>query len=144
MEHFQVNLSKITRSCLQKIELCQQKESVLWIHFEDIDDGLLRCFYAHENRTFLNKSKLAFAAEDMVKLKKVLNKTDLIEMRNGYRIKTKWRFYKLPNLTVFAALHKEEPIGCRDAVLPEPFLKNQRVNSLTFMEIIEQKNIDIL
>jgi len=47
---------------------------------------------------------------------------------------TKWRFYKLTNLTVFAALLKDVPMGCKDAVLPEPLLKNCTINCLTFEE----------
>ena len=40
--------------------------------------------------------------------------------------------YKLTNLTVFAVLLKDVPMGCKDFVLPEPLLKNQNVNCLTF------------
>ena len=50
------------------------------------------------------------------------------------RANTKWKFYKLTNLTVFAALLKDVPMGCEDSVLPEPFLKNQNVNCLTYEE----------
>ena len=35
-------------------------------------------------------------------------------------------------MTVFAALLKGVPKGCKDCVLPEPLLKNQNVNCLTF------------
>ena len=35
-------------------------------------------------------------------------------------------------LTVFAALLDYVPMGCKDSVLPEPLLKNQNVNCLTF------------
>ena len=49
---------------------------------------------------------------------------------------TKWKFYKLTNLTVFAALLKHIPMGCRDAVLPDPQLKDHTVNCLKF----EQNN----
>ena len=41
-------------------------------------------------------------------------------------------FYKLVNVTFFAASLKELPMGCKDAVLPEPFLKNSNVSFLTF------------
>ena len=47
---------------------------------------------------------------------------------------TKWRFYKLTNLTVFTALLKDVPIGCKKAVLPEPLPKNHTINRLTFEE----------
>ena len=45
---------------------------------------------------------------------------------------TKWRFYKLTNLTVFAALLKDVPMGCKNAVLSELLLKNPTINKLTF------------
>ena len=44
---------------------------------------------------------------------------------------TKWKFNKLTNLTVFAALLKDVPMGCKNAVLPEPLLKNHTINYLT-------------
>ena len=51
---------------------------------------------------------------------------------------TKWKFYKLTNLTVFAALLKKVPMGCKKAVLPEPLLKNHTINCLTFEENTRQ------
>ena len=38
-------------------------------------------------------------------------------------MKTNWSFYKLTNLTVFAALLKDVPMGCKNAVLPNLCLK---------------------
>ena len=57
---------------------------------------------------------------------------------------TKWRFYKLTNLTVFAALLKDVPMGCKDAVLPEPLLRNGTINCLTFEENTRQPYNDNL
>ena len=45
------------------------------------------------------------------------------------RANTKWKFCKL---TFLAALPKDVPMGCKDSVLPEPLLKYQNVNCLTF------------
>ena len=42
----------------------------------------------------------------------------------------KWRFKLITNLTIFAALLKNIPMGCPDSVLPEPLLKNHAVNCL--------------
>ena len=53
-------------------------------------------------------------------------------------MKTKWNFYKLTNLTVFAALLKNNPMGCRDVELPDPLLKNYTVNCLTFEQNTRQ------
>ena len=57
---------------------------------------------------------------------------------------TKWRLYKLTNLTVFAVLLKDVPMGCRDAVLHEPLLRNGTINCLTFEENTRQSYEDNL
>ena len=57
---------------------------------------------------------------------------------------TKWRFYKLTNLTVFTALLKDVPMGCENAVLPEPLLKNHTINCLTYEENTRQPYNDNL
>ena len=48
------------------------------------------------------------------------------------RSDTKRRFFKLTNLTIFAALLRDIPMGYKDAVLPESLLKNHTVNFLTY------------
>ena len=70
--------------------------------------------------------------DDMEKLKEILNKTDVIESCTKERSKTKWKFFKLTNLTIFAALLKDIPMGCKDALLPESLLKNHTVTCLTY------------
>ena len=45
---------------------------------------------------------------------------------------TKWKFQKLTNVTVFASLLKDTPMGCKDTILPEPLLKNHNANCFTF------------
>ena len=101
---------------------------------KNIEDGGFRYFYAHENNTLLDRSKLVCNHDDLAKLKDFLNKTVVIESCNRERMNTKWRFYKLTNLTVFAALLKDIPMGCKNAVLPEPLLRNGTINCLTFEE----------
>ena len=68
----------------------------------------------------------------MAKLKEILKKTDVIESCTKERSITKCRFFILTNLTKFAALLRDIPMGCKDAVLPESLLKNHTVNCLTF------------
>ena len=99
-----------------------------------IEDGGFRYFYAHENNTLLDRSKLLCTHDDLAKLKDVLNKTDVIESCSREKMNTKWRFHKLTNLTVFAALLKDVPMGCENAVLPEPLLRNGTINCLTYEE----------
>ena len=57
---------------------------------------------------------------------------------------TKWRFYKLTNLTVFAALLKDVPMGCKKAVLRAPLLRNHTINCLTYEENTRQPYNDNL
>ena len=99
---------------------------------KNIEDGKFRYFYAHENNTLLEQSKLVSDKDDMAKLKEILKKTDVIESCTKERSNTKWRFFKLTNLTIFAALLRDIPMGCKDAVLPESLLRNRSINCLTF------------
>ena len=57
---------------------------------------------------------------------------DTVDLCRRDRTNTKRKFYNLTNLTVSAPLLKDVPMGCKDSVLPEPLLKNQNVNCLTF------------
>ena len=103
-------------------------------NLRNIEDGGFRYFYAHKNNTLLDRSKLVCTHDDLAKLKDFLNQTDVLESCSRERTNTKWRFYKLTNLTVFAALLKDVPMGCKTAVLPESLLKNHTINCLTFEE----------
>ena len=82
--------------------------------------------------------------DDLSKLKVFLNQTDVIESCSREKTNTKWRFYKLTNLTVFGPLLKDVPIGCKNAVLAEPLLKNHTINCLTFEENTRQPHNDNL
>ena len=50
----------------------------------------------------------------------------------------------MTNLIVFAALYKDVPMGCKDAVLPETLLNNHTINCLTFEENTRQPYNDNL
>ena len=99
---------------------------------KNMEDGGFRYVYAHGSNTLLHQSNSVCTHDHLAKLKDFLNKTDVIESCSRERMNTKWRFYKLTNLTVFAALLKDVPMGCRDAVLPEPLLRNGTINRLNF------------
>ena len=88
-----------------------------------LEKGGFRYFYAHQINALLDRSKLVCTRDKSEKLKLFFNKTDVIEFCSRERTNTIWSFYKLTNLTVFAALLKDVPMGCKDAVLPEPLLK---------------------
>ena len=111
---------------------------------KNIKDGGFRYLYAHENNTLLDRSKLVCTHDDLAKLKDFLKKTDVIESCSRERMNTRWRFYKLTNLTLFAALLKNVPMGCKNAESPEPLLKNGTVNCLTYEENKRQPHNDNL
>ena len=100
--------------------------------FKNVEDGSCRFFYAHENNTLMERSRLVCTPDDNTNLKEKLQKMDIVDLCTRERANTKWKLYKLTNLTVFATLFKDVPMGCKDSVLPEPLLKNQNVNCLTF------------
>ena len=99
---------------------------------KNIEDGICRYFCAHENNTVMEKSKLVCTTDDITNLREKLQKMDKIDLCTRERANTKWKFYNMTSVTVFAALLKDIPMGCKDTVLPEPILKNHNVNCLTF------------
>ena len=99
---------------------------------KNIEDRMCRYFYVHENKTIMERSKLVCTQVDMTNLKDRLQKMDSVDICTRERHNTKWKFYKLTNLTIFAALLKDVPVGCKDTTLPEPLLKNHDVNCLIF------------
>ena len=125
---------------LEKLKCVAKLNLALGFILKNIEDGKFRYFYAHENNTLLEQSKLVSNKDDMAKLKEILKKTDVIESCTKERSNTKWRFFKLTNLTIFAALLRDIPMGCKDAVLPESLLRNPSINCLTY-EQNTKKNI---
>ena len=70
--------------------------------------------------------------DNITNLKEKLKKMDIVDLCTQERANTKRKFYKLTSLTVFAALLKDVPMGCKDSVVPELLPKNQIVNCLNF------------
>ena len=80
----------------------------------------------------MDRSKLVCTADDITNLKEKLPKMDIVDLCIREKANTQWKFYKLTNLTGFAALLKDVPMGCKDSVLPESLLRKQNVNCLTY------------
>ena len=125
---------------LDKLRCVAKLILALGFILKNIEDGKFRYFYAHENNTLLEHSKLVSNNDDMAKLTEFLKKTDVIESCTKERSNTKWRFFELTNLTIFAALLRDIPMGCKNAVLPESLLRNPSINCLTY-EQNTKKNI---
>ena len=116
---------------LDKLKCVAKLNFALGFILKNIEDGKFRHFYAHENNTLLEQSKLVSNKDDRAKLKEIL-KTEVIESCTKERSNTNWRFFKLTNVTIFAALLRDIPMGCEDAVLPESLLRNPSINCLTY------------
>ena len=129
---------------LDKLKCVAKLNLALGFILKNIEDGTFGYFYAHENNTLLEQSKLVSNKDDMTKLKEILKKTEVIESCTKERSNTEWRFFKLTNLTIFSALLRDIPMGCKDAVLPESLLKNHTVNCLTYEQNIKKPYKDNL
>ena len=82
-------------------------------------DGVFRSFYAHQNRTLLDRSKHAGNKDDLTKVEHILNKTDVFESCSGNKTEHKVEVIQVDKLNV--------PIGWKDAVVPKPLLKNHAI-----------------
>ena len=109
-----------------------------------IEDGMCRFFYAHENNTIMERAKFVCTQADMTNLKHRMQKMDIVDPCTRERANTKWKFYKLTNLTIFASLLKDVPMRCNDRVLPRPLLRNCNVNCVTFEKNMRQPYNDNL
>ena len=133
MSTFDNSLIKQTLDLVFKGLECAAKVNLAFVFvLKNIEDGSCRYFYADENNTLMERSKLVCTPDNITNLKEKIQKMDILDLCTRERANTKWRFYKLTNLTVFPALLKDVPKGCKDCVLPEPLLKNPNVNCLTF------------
>ena len=99
---------------------------------KNLEDGMSTYLYAHENNTIMESAKLVCTQVHMTNLKDRMQKMDIVDLCTRERAITKWKFYKLTNVTFFASLLKDVPIPCKDTVLPEPLLRNRNVNCLTY------------
>ena len=56
---------------------------------ENVEDGACRYFYAHENYTLMERSKLVCTPDDITNLKEKLQKLDIVELCTRERANTK-------------------------------------------------------
>ena len=59
---------------------------------KNIEDGMCRYFYAHENNTIMERAKLVYTQADMTNLKDRMQKMDIVDICTGERANTKWKF----------------------------------------------------
>ena len=85
---------------------------------KDKEEGTCRYFYAHENNTVMEISKLVCTQDGTVNLKEKLQKIEVDDQCTRERAKIIWRFCKHTNAPVMASLLKSIPTVCKDAVIP--------------------------
>ena len=117
---------------LDKLKCAAKLSLALGFILKNIEDGKFRYFYAHKNNTLLEKSKTVSDKDDMAKLKEIFKQTNVVESCTKEKSNMNWSFFNLTNLTIFAALLRDIPMGCKDAILPESLLKNHTANCLGF------------
>ena len=123
---------------------CAAKVNLAFVFvLKNNEDGSCGYFYAHKNNTVMERLKLVCTPDGIKNLKKKIQKMVIVDLCTRERANANWKFYKLTNVTVFAALFKDVAMGCKDSVLPEPLLKNQTVNCLTFEKIPESLTMTI-
>ena len=115
---------------LDKLKCAAKINLALGFIPKNVEDRKFRYFSAYENNTLVEQSKFLDNKDDMAKLKQILKKTDVFESCTKERSNTKWWFFKLTNLTIFAALLRDIPMGCRDVVLPGFLSKNHTIQSI--------------
>ena len=93
--------------CAAKVNLA------LGFILRNVETNDYRYYYPHENNLLLDKAFL------------LSNRNDLLVLQNKIE-----KFTVITNVTVFAALLTNIPMGCTDTPLPEPLLRNPEVNCL--------------
>ena len=109
-----------------------------------MEDWSCSFFYANEKITLLEICKLVATTEDLTKHKNLISRTNVIDSCTREQANTKWKFYKLKNLTIFAALLEEVHMGRKHTLLPDPLLKNHSFKCLSFEESIRKPYNDNL
>ena len=134
--HFQMSklytktINEKLEAVFNKLDFAAKINIPLGLVPRNIETGEYRFFYAHENNTVFEKSPLLCTKADLISIQGKVEKFDIVEQCTQERQNTKWRFKLITNVTIFAALLKNLPMGCPDSVLLEPLPKNHSVNCL--------------
>ena len=80
----------------------------------------------------------------MTTIQNKVNKQDIIEVCPQERQNTNWRFKLITNVTIFAALLENVPMGSPDSLIREPLLRNNQVICLISDAHTQQPYNDIV
>ena len=97
----------------------------------NIESDYYRYYYAHENSLIFNTSQILSNEKDLDKIIAKLSLEDFVERATRERPNTKWKFAFATNMTVFAAILKEIPLGCPNLEIPSCILKNKKIFCLS-------------
>ena len=78
---------------------------------KNIETNVYRHLYPQENNLLLDRSFLLSNRNDLLNIQNEIEKLDLIEACTQERQNSKWRFTVITNVTVFAALLTNIPMG---------------------------------
>ena len=110
----------------KKLDFAAKINISLGFVLRNIEFGEYRYFYAH----LFEKSHLLCTKADLKTVHGKVEKFDIVEQCTEEHHNTRWRFNLITNVTIFAALLENIPMGCPDSVLPEPLLRHTQVNCL--------------
>ena len=102
MSSFDISLLSDKQDYVFKELKCAAKVNLaVGFVLKNIDDGMCRYFYAHENNTNMGRAKFVCTQADMINLNDRMQKIDIADLCTRERANTKWKLYKLTNLTFF-------------------------------------------
>ena len=90
---FENSLNNQKLDLVFKLLECAAKVILAFRFFlKNVEDGSCRYFFAHENKTFLERSKLVCTPDDITNLREKLQKNDIVDFSTRERANTKWKF----------------------------------------------------
>ena len=85
-------LNQKTDTVFEKVKCAAKLNVAFGFVFKNVEDRICRYYYAHENNTLMEGSKLVATTEDLEKIKNVLSSTDVIKAFTKVRANNSWKF----------------------------------------------------
>ena len=96
MSSFDMSLLNVKLDYVFKELKCAAKVNLAFgFVLQNVEDGSCRYFYAHENNTVMERSKLVCTQADKTNLKDRRQKMDIVDICTRERSNTKWKFANL-------------------------------------------------
>ena len=91
-----------------------------------------RYYYAHNNNTLFDLPVVLADKDDLRFILDNLDDESYFEHMMRERENTKWRFYCVTNMTIFAYLMPRIPLGCKTETIPLYLSRNKQIFTLLF------------